>query len=93
MKLTIMLACAALGGCGQARSDNQVEANSATTHAEAGAVSANGGETADSVTAVNSGERPAATTEVSSAMPVPGTNTPEHVVVNDDGASLAANRN
>lgn len=33
-----------------------------------------------------------ASTSVSSGMPVPGINTPEHVIVNQDGAKASDNR-
>lgn len=96
MKLTRSTAIAALGtfalaACSQAETNNQVAADTAP----AAAPGAN--DAAANVTNAAGSDSPAGTgapasTSVSSGMPVPGTNTPEHIVVNEDGANGSDNR-
>lgn len=81
---TLAAALFATGGCSRSdSSEQQAPAN------ESAAVP--GAATNDSAVTSANASNEAPTGQVSSGMPVPGTNTPEHVVVNSDSGNGADN--
>lgn len=88
---TAAIGVLALGACSPSATDNQAAAANApaTERVEnnvAGAVTNAAGSES------SKGESAPGSASVSSGMPVPGTQTPEHVVVNADGAPTDSNR-
>ncbi len=82
-----MLATVALAGCSQSTSDNQPSAGNSSAPAEADAANTKDNGRSATVSEGNG----LAPTSVSSAMPVPGTNTPEHIVVEENSANDSTN--
>lgn len=80
----------ALGGCSKAPGDNQTEAENSLAESRSQSAAENVTANAGSVPGTATTE--ASSTSVSSGMPVPGSSTPEHVVVNEDAANGSANR-
>jgi len=81
----------AVTACSEAATDNQAAAdNLPAAEVPADGVATGAADETGSVSATGNGEPPSV--DVSSGMPVPGTNTPEHIVVNDDGPIADGNR-
>ena len=88
---TAAIGVLALGACSQSATDNQ------TAAANASATERVGKDVAGAVTNAAGSESSTGTSapgsaSVSIGMPVPGTHTPEHVVVNAEGAPTESNR-